>query len=55
MKDSSTLRRIDVLASKHIIPEFLHACFSCELEEGGEDIIIDEVLRVVEKDGNGGF
>jgi hypothetical protein len=46
-----------VLAGKHVVAELLDAGFARERVERGEDLVVDEVLRVVEENrgiGGGG-
>lgn len=50
VQDGTVLRGVDVLASKHLVTESLDLGLTGEVKEGGEDLVIDKVLGVVEKE-----
>ena len=52
VEDSSVFRGVDVFAGKHGVTELLDARLTGEVEQRGEDLVIDQVLRVVEEDGS---
>jgi hypothetical protein len=52
VEDGSVFGSVDVLAGEHGVSEGLDLSLSGEVEEGGEDLVIDQVLGVVEEDGS---
>lgn len=54
MQDSSVFRGVDVFTGEHRVSELLDLGFSGQLEEGGKDLFIDQVLGVVEQERDAG-
>lgn len=50
VQDGTALRGVDVLAGKHLVTESLDLGLTGEVKEGGEDLVIDKVLGIVEKE-----
>lgn len=50
VQNGTALRGVNVLAGKHLITESLDLGLTGEVKEGGEDLVIDKVLGVVEKE-----
>lgn len=52
VQHSTVLGRVDVLAGKHLVAEPLDLGLTGQVEQGRENLLVDEVLRVVEKDAD---
>lgn len=50
VEHSSVFRRVDVLSGKHVVSELLDVGLPCEGKQGREDLIVDQVFRVVQED-----
>lgn len=51
VQHGSILRGVDVLAREHVVAGALDAGFLDEVEQSGENLVVDQVFGVVEQDG----
>jgi len=55
VEDGAVLRGVNVLAGEHLVAEALDLGLAGKGEERREDLLVDEVLRVVEENGDIGL
>ena len=55
VEDSTILRGVDVLSGEHLVPVVLNFSFANEIKEGVEDGFGNQILRVIQEEGDCGI